>query len=413
MAKTVVIVGALDTKGQEIGFVRQLIQARGIHTVLVDFGVLGKPGLPPDISSEEVAVAGGGELVKLRSSKDKSEAMRVMAEGLPEIVRRLHEEGRLHGILSMGGTGGTAIATAAMRALPVGIPKLMVSTVAGSDASGYVGTRDITMMPSVVDVAGVNRISRRIYANAAGAIVGMVETEVEAQCSANERPLVVASMFGNTTPCIDRARAILEDHGYEVLVFHANGKGGKTMQALVEDGYIQGLFDVTTTELADEVCGGVFSAGPDRVQLASKGNIPLLLAPGCVDMCNFWERSTVPERYQNRRLYEWNPNVTLMRTNPAENIEIGKMLAKTANECHGPVVVLIPLEGVSMLDSPDKPFWDPEADESCFNAIKRNLRDGIPVIELSMNINDPRFADKAVEVFLGLIGRAKQVEEVG
>jgi uncharacterized protein (UPF0261 family) len=269
------------------------------------------------------------------------------------------------------------------------------------------------MMPSVVDVAGFNRISRRIYANAAGAIVGMVENEVEAQYAANEKPLIAASMFGNTTPCIDRARAILEGHGYEVLVFHATGKGGRTMQALVEDGYIQGLLDLTTTELADEVCGGIFSAGPERVRLASQRNVPLLLAPGCVDMCNFWERSTVPERYQKRHLYEWNPNVTLMRTNPEENVEIGKMLAETANECHGPVAILIPLEGVSMLDSRDKPFWDPEADQSCFNAIKRNLRDGIPVVELSMNINDPRFADKAVEVFLDLIGRAKQVEEVG
>ncbi len=270
MAKTVVIAGALDTKGQEVGFVRQLIQARGINTLLVDFGVLGEPGLPPDISNEEVALAGGSDLVNLRSSKDKSEAMRAMAAGLTVIVRRLHEEGRLQGILSLGGSGGTAIATAGMRALPVGIPKLMVSTVAGSDASGYVGTRDITMMPSVVDVAGFNRISRRIYANAAGAIVGMVENEVEAKCPANEKPLIAASMFGNTTPCIDRARAILEGHGYEVLVFHATGKGGRTMQALVEDGYIQGLLDVTTTELADEVCGGVFSAGPERVRLASQ-----------------------------------------------------------------------------------------------------------------------------------------------
>jgi uncharacterized protein (UPF0261 family) len=413
MAKTVVIAGALDTKGQEVGFVRQLIQARGINTLLVDFGVLGEPGLPADISNEEVALAGGSDLLNLRSSKDKSEAMRAMAAGLTVIVRRLHEEGRLQGILSLGGSGGTAIATAGMRALPVGIPKLMVSTVAGSDASGYVGTRDITMMPSVVDVAGFNRISRRIYANAAGAIVGMVENEVEAKCPANEKPLIAASMFGNTTPCIDRARAILEGHGYEVLVFHATGKGGRTMQALVEDGYIQGLLDLTTTELADEVCGGIFSAGPERVRLASQRNVPLLLAPGCVDMCNFWERSTVPERYQKRHLYEWNPNVTLMRTNPEENVEIGKMLAETANECHGPVAILIPLEGVSMLDSRDKPFWDPEADQSCFNAIKRNLRDGIPVVELSMNINDPRFADKAVEVFLDLIGRAKQVEEVG
>lgn len=408
MAKSVVLVGALDTKSQEFGFVCELIQARRINTVLVDFGVLGEPGLTPDISNQEVALAGGGKLLNLRSSRDKTEAMRVMAAGLVVIVRRLHQEGRLQGILGMGGTSGTSIATEAMRALPVGIPKLMVSTVAGSDASGYVGTRDITMMPSVVDVAGVNRISRRIYANAAGAMVGMVETEIETQCRTDDRPLIAASMFGNTTQCIDRGRANLESRGYEVVVFHATGKGGRTMQALVEDGFIQGLFDVTTTELADEVCGGVFSAGPGRVYLASKKNIPLLLAPGCVDMCNFWEPSAVPEKYRGRNLYAWNSSVTLMRTNPAENVEIGKMLAQTANESRGPVAVLIPLEGVSMLDSRGQPFWDPAADHSCFAAIKENLRQDIPVMELSLNINDPEFADKAVEVFLDLMGKAKQ-----
>jgi uncharacterized protein (UPF0261 family) len=401
MTKTVVIVGALDTKGQEFAFVKALIEAAGVKTLVVDFGVLGAPAFEPDIQREVVAAAGGGHWADLASGEHKDEAMKVMARGLAAVVRQLYDEGRLDGILGMGGSGGTSIATTAMRALPVGVPKVMVSTVGGGDVSAYAGTKDITFMPSIVDVAGINSISRRIYANAAGAIAGMVQMAVPAETAG--KPLITASMFGNTTKCVDRARAALEEAGYEVLVFHATGTGGRTMESLIADGYIVASLDITTTELADEVCGGVLSAGPERMLAAARAGIPTVLVPGCVDMCNFWAVETVPEKYRQRLLYQWNPNVTLMRTNVEENIQMGRMIAHAANESQGPVVVLIPLRGVSMLDSPGGMFWDPEADGACFRAIKENLRPGIPYLELDANINDPEFADRAAALLLEML----------
>jgi uncharacterized protein (UPF0261 family) len=278
---------------------------------------------------------------------------------------------------------------------------VMLSTVGGGDVSAYAGTKDITFIPSIVDVAGFNRISRTIYANAAGAIAGMVKTEVPT--AQEERPLVTASMFGNTTVCVDKARSIVEAGGYEVLVFHATGTGGKTMESLIGDGYIVASLDITTTELADEVCGGVFSAGPDRMLAAARAGIPTVLVPGCIDMCNFWGISTVPEKYRNRNLYQWNPNVTLMRTNVEENITIGRMIARAANESRGPVAVLLPLKGVSMLDSPGNTYWDPEADRACFDVIKEQVRPNIAVIQMDHNINDPEFATKAAELLLELL----------
>jgi uncharacterized protein (UPF0261 family) len=279
----------------------------------------------------------------------------------------------------------------------------MVSTVGGGDVSAYAGTKDITFVPSIVDVAGFNRISRTIYANAAGAIAGM--TKVDVPPAKEEKPLVTASMFGNTTACVDKARSILESKGFEVLVFHATGTGGKTMESLIADGYIAASLDITTTELADEVCGGVFTAGPDRMLAAARAGIPTVLVPGCVDMCNFWALSTVPEKYRNRNLYQWNPNVTLMRTNVEENRIMGKMIARAANESKGRVAILLPLKGVSMLDSPGNAYWDPEADRACYEAIKTTVKPGIPVIELDNNINDPEFAAKAAETLLGMLGK--------
>ena len=405
MVKTVVIVGALDTKGVEFAFIRDLIAEREVQTLMVDFGVLGEPAFAPDITGEEVARAGGGDLGALRSGQHKDLAMKVMAAGLASIVRRLYDEGNLQGIIGMGGTGGTSIATAGMRALPVGVPKVMVSTVGGSDVSAYAGAKDITFIPSIVDVAGINRISRAIYANAAGAIAGMVK--MEAPAAQEEKPLITASMFGNTTQAVDRARSIMEAHGYEVLVFHATGAGGKTMESLIADGYIAGSLDITTTELADQVCGGVFSAGPDRCMAASRAGIPAVLVPGCVDMCNFGALDTVPEKYRGRNLYQWNPNVTLLRTDAQENTRIGEMLAAAANAATAPVTILLPLKGVSMLDSPGGAFWDPQADQACYRAVKAHLNLGIPVIEMDHNINDPAFAERCAKVLLNSLQTAK------
>ena len=402
MSGTVLLVGALDTKGVEYAFVKDLIEAAGLETLVVDFGVMGQPTLEPDVSRAEVASAAGGDLAYLASGTHKDEAMRTMAQGLAAVVERLYREGRFDGVLGMGGSGGTSIATAAMRTLPVGVPKLMVSTVGGGDVSAYAGSKDITFMPSVVDVAGINRLSRAIYANAAGAIAGMVQTEAEA--TAQERPLIAASMFGNTTAAVDHARGLLEDEGYEVLVFHATGSGGRTMEDLISDGYIAGCLDMTTTELADEICGGVFNAGPDRVQAAPRQGIPTVIVPGCVDMANFGGIETVPDHYRERTLYQWNPEVTLLRTNDEENRQMGAMLAAAANAGQaGKVSVLIPLGGVSMLDSEGDRFWDPDADTACFDALKNDLRADIPLVESDANINDPEFAERAVALLLEML----------
>jgi len=401
MPKTVVLAGALDTKGAEFAFVKGLIETQGMATLVVDFGVLGEPAFAPDIDRAAIAGAGGGDLEQLRSGDYKDQAMRTMATGLAVIVRQLYDQGRLDGILSMGGTGGTSIASGAMRTLPVGVPKVIVSTVGGGDVSAYAGNKDIIFIPSIVDVAGINRISQKIYTNAAGAISGMLQ--IQAPPLGAEKPLIAASMFGNTTKAVDRARARLEASGYEVLVFHATGTGGRTMEGLIADGYFAGVLDMTTTELADHVCGGVFSAGAERCLAAARAGIPAVLVPGCVDMVNFGALDTVPEHYRARKLYQWNPNITLLRTNIAENGRIGELIAAAANAATGPVAVVLPLKGVSMLDSPGGAFWDPVADQACFAAIKRNLKPQIPLFELDLNINDTKFADRVAEILLEML----------
>lgn len=401
MEKTVVIVGALDTKGKEFLYVKELIEKEGLKTLVVDFGVMGVPEFQPDISRQEVARQGGGDLAAVASGQHKDAAMKLMAAGLKAVVSGLYADGKLDGVIGMGGSGGTSIATTAMRALPVGVPKVMVSTIGGGDVSAFAGSKDIVFIPSIVDVAGINSISQTIYTNAAGAIAGMVKMEQPKAAAA--KPLISASMFGNTTKCVDRARGILENAGYEVLVFHATGAGGKTMESLISDGYIVASLDITTTELADEVCGGVFSAGPERGLAAARKGIPAILVPGCVDMANFGGIGTVPEKYKSRNLYEWNPNVTLLRTNVEENRKMGEMLAAAANASTAPVAIILPLKGVSMLDSPGERFWDPEADGACYDAIRQNLRPGIRVVESDHNINDPEFADLCANTLLEML----------
>ena len=406
MPKTVLLVGAMDTKGEDFAYVKQLIEQQGVKTLVVDFGVLGEAtGIHADISRGEVAQAGGGDLKAMQAEQKKDYCMETMTKGLTKVVRKLYDEGKIDGILGMAGSGGTSIASASMRALPVGFPKLMVSTVASEDVSAYVGTKDIMMVSSIVDVAGMNRISKLVYANAAGAIAGAVKQE---RPKIDERRQVItASMFGNTTKAVDRAKQVLEKEGYEVLVFHATGTGGKVMEGLIEDGLVNANFDFTTTELADYVCGGVMSAGPDRLMAAAKKGIPTIIVPGCVDMANFWGVETMPPKYQSRKLYKWNPNVTLMRTNVEENTKIGELIARAANaHTTAEVAILIPLKGVSMLDSPGGEFWDVEANQACFNTIKKLVKKGIPIIEIDANINDPVFVDKTVEVLLGMIKHA-------
>lgn len=400
MAKTIALLGALDTKGAEYQFVKQCIESRGLKTLLIDVGVLEPPAIAPDVSREEVAQAGGADIAELVAKKDRGEAVAAMSRGAAALLPRLYAEGKFDGVIALGGTGGTSVACSAMRALPLGVPKVMVSTVAGTDVSGYVGVKDIVMVPSIVDVSGVNKISREVFARAAGAVCGMVEAHVP---RGEDKPLVTASMFGNTTPAVEEARAILEREGYEVLVFHCTGNGGKTMESLIEAGLISGVLDITTTEWADELVGGVLTAGPTRLEAAAKHGVPAIVVPGCLDMVNFWAPETVPQQFKDRTFYPHNPNVTLMRTNVEENKRLGEIIAEKLNRSTGPVTALLPLKGVSMIDAPGGPFWWEEADGALFTALKQNLRSDIPVIEMDCNINDPQFARCCAEVLLAHI----------
>jgi uncharacterized protein (UPF0261 family) len=404
MGSCILILGAFDTKAREYAFLRDAIVRQGRDVLTVNTGVLSSTDLfPVDIEADEVARAAGGDLAALRANRDRGQAMGAMAAGAAAVVRQLHAEGRVAGIVGMGGSGGSSVVTAAMRALPVGVPKVCVSTVAGGDTAPYVGLKDVTLIPSITDVAGLNRISRMILTRAAGAIVGMVNASV-AEVD-DDRPIIAASMFGNTTQCVDRCRELLDGAGYEVLVFHATGTGGRTMESLIDEGLVDACLDITTTEWADTVCGGVFDAGEDRLSAAGRRGIPHLIVPGCIDMANFGPIATVPQKYRDagRKLYEWNPSVTLMRTNVEENRRMGQVFAEKANAAKGPVAFLIPLKGVSILDGDGQPFCDREADRAMFAALKENLRPGIQVVEMDANINDPAFAEKAVEMMLSLI----------
>ena len=401
---TILLIGAFDTKGEEYAFVKNIICARGHETLGLHTGVFdADQSMHVDVSNGDVAQAGGKPIDQLQEKQDRGEAMKVMSDGAAVITRQLYDQGRFDGVIGLGGTGGTSVITAGMQSLPIGVPKVMVSTAASGDTSSYVGTRDITMIPSVVDVAGVNRISRPIFTRAAGAICGMVETEPEP--SSDEKPIIAASMFGNTTECVDRCREALTEKGYEVLVFHATGTGGKTMESLIDDGLVEAVLDITTTEWADEICDGVFSAGPKRRDAPGKACIPHLIVPGCIDMANSGPRDTVPARYNDRLLYEWNPSVTLMRTNADENRRMGEIFAEKANASTAPIAILIPLQGVSILDGDGEMFCDREADQAMFDALKAGLRDDIDVVELDANINDESFSTKAVEMMLELIGK--------
>ncbi len=386
---TVVVLGTMDSKAQELAYVRDVVSAQGVDTLLVDLGVF-EPSIPPDITREQVAQLAGIDLDDIVSRRDRGEAVAAMTTAAGIIARKLFEEGRLQGIISLGGSAGTTIGTAAMQVLPVGIPKVMVSTLASGDTRPYVGTKDITMMYSVVDISGLNRLSRHILANASLAIAGMVKGEVAAE--AQDKPLIAATMFGVTTPCVTAAREYLESKGYEVLVFHATGSGGKAMEGLIEDGFISGVLDVTTTEWCDELVGGVLAAGPRRLEAAGRVGIPQVISVGALDMVNFGPPDTVPSKFDGRLFYQHNPTVTLMRTTKEECAKLGRIVAEKLNAAQGPTVVMLPLKGVSMIDAEGKAFYDPEADAALFAALKQNLRPDIPVVELDNNINDPEFS---------------------
>jgi uncharacterized protein (UPF0261 family) len=380
----VLLIGTLDTKGDEFAFLRERLLQAGVEVILADVGTGAPPhGAEPDITRDEIVPG-------VASLTDRGAAVTAMAEGAAALAARLHAEGRVDGVLGAGGSGNTTIATAAMRALPVGVPKLMVSTMAAEETRDYVGGTDVTMMASVTDVAGLNTISAQILANAAGAMAGMVRApRVQHD---DGRRLIGATMFGVTTPCVTHAREVLEARGYEVLVFHATGTGGRAMEALVSSGFLHGVLDATTTELCDDLVGGVLSAGPDRLEAAGRAGIPQVVSLGALDMVNFGARDTVPPQFAERNLYVHNPSVTLMRTTAEECAELGRRIAVKLSAATGPTVLFIPLRGVSLIDAEGQPFHDPEADAALFAALREGVGERVEVIELDYNVNDDEFA---------------------
>jgi uncharacterized protein (UPF0261 family) len=401
----VILVGTLDTKGPEFQFVRDLLHQAGIATLVIDAGVLQPPAFTPDIGRDEVYRAAGTTFEAVVQAADRGRAIDAAARGAARLVSDLHAQGKVDGALGLGGSAGTTIGTAAMRALPFGVPKLMVSTLASGQVRPYVGVRDILMMYSVVDISGLNRISRTVLSNAAAAMIGMVRRPLSREPPATaDKPLVTATMFGVTTPCVEAARQRVEQAGYEVLVFHATGTGGLTMESFVHDGLIRGVLDLTTTELADELVGGILSAGRDRLTAAGLRGVPQVISVGALDMVNFGPSDTVPEKFRGRRLYPHNPTVTLMRTTPEENDRLGKEIAEKASAARGPAAVLVPLRGVSAIDAEGKPFWWPEADAALFQSLRNWMSPHVELIELDLHINDPGFADAAAETLLRWLG---------
>jgi uncharacterized protein (UPF0261 family) len=392
---SVVIIGTLDTKGEEVAYARDVVADAGLDTHVVDAGILGEPTVEADTPREEVADRGGSDLETLREAGDRGDAVETMADGAAQFVTERYEAGDCDGVLSLGGSAGTTIGTTAMRALPYGVPKVMLSTMASGDVRPYVGAKDVTMAHSVADVAGLNRLTRQVIGNAAGAVAGMVANE--APEPEESKPTVAVTMFGVTTPCVETAREYLEERGYEVLVFHATGTGGQAMEDLIEQGLVDAVLDVTTTELADQLVGGVLSAGPDRLEAAGKRGIPQVVSVGALDMVNFGPEDEVPERFRDRTLHVHNPTVTLMRTTPEENRDLGSLLAEKVNKATGPVTVALPLEGVSAIDAPGEDFHDPEADRALFDAIRESLDGEVDLLEMESGVNDPEFARAMAE----------------
>jgi uncharacterized protein (UPF0261 family) len=398
----VALFATLDTKGREAAFVAQELVRLGVSVKLVDTSCLGEPSVKADVPREEVFRAAGADHAQLRARADRGHAVTAAAKGAASLALAWHAKRVLAGVLGLGGSAGTTIGTAAMRALPIGVPKLMVSTLASGSVGAYVGTKDILMMNSVVDVSGINRISRAVLTRAAQAMAGMAHAGA-VRADASDKPLIAASMFGVTTPCVEHARGLLESAGFEVLVFHATGAGGRAMEALIDDGMIAGVLDVTTTELTDELVGGVLSAGPERLTAAARRGIPQVISVGALDMVNFQGRATVPAKFDARKFHQHNENVTLMRTTPEENKVLGLELGAKVRASEGPKEIYLPSKGVSALDGLGGDFEDPEARKALFDGIKATAGT-VKIHAPDPHDNDPACADAWATGLLELLG---------
>ncbi|UCG63679.1 MAG: Tm-1-like ATP-binding domain-containing protein [Deltaproteobacteria bacterium] len=397
MDKTIALVGTLDTKGEEIDFLRSLILARGHRVIIADTGILGKPHLKADISRRGIARAGGADIDTLKEKGDEAFAQSIMAAGLKEIILSLVESKKIHGLLAIGGGQGSIIVAPTLKSLPFGFPKLLVSTkVTQAGARPFVGSKDVLILPPVADLAGINCLTRSILTNAAGAISGMVEIE---QPGVEDKPLVVMSMNGTVTDCGLAVKAMLEKKGYEVLVFHTIGTGGEALEEYVKSNEVVGVIELGVNEITNELMGGLASSGPDRLTAAGKRGVPQIVAPGSADFINFLGPETVPPKYRSRNIHSHNPQATLVRTNIRDNKLLGRTIADKLNQSRGHAVVLWPKRGLSTLDRKGRPFWDPEADMALLKALKRHLHPRIPVIESAAYINDPEFAQGVFMAF--------------
>jgi len=403
--RIIAVLATLDTKGPETEYLARRIRHEwGCRPFVIDLGVLGEPVLTlpwlPDVTRREVACAGGERVEELARAGDRARALAVMSAGAEEVIRRSYRNGRLDAVIGLGGKAGTTMATTAMRALPLGVPKVVVSTMAGGDACGYLGVEDIVLIPSIVDIDGMNKITRQVLSRAAAAVCGMAMAEIAV---GDDRPLIAASIFRSTGPCVDACRRQLEAEGLQVLLFQATGAGGRTMESLVEAGFVRGVLDLTTTECADELVGGVLTAGPSRLEAAPRSGTPAVVAPGCLDMVHFFGPETIPQEFRHRNFRQLTDNLTLMRTSPEECAELGQIVAAKLNASAGPVEVYVPLRGVSKLSAPDEPFHDPEADDALFSALRRHLRPAVPLTEVDANINDPAFSKAVTDALLRLV----------
>lgn len=393
---TVLLVGTLDTKGHEYAYLRACLRERGVEAVLVDAGILGEPLTEPDVTRQEVAAAAGADVAALAAAGDRAVAIAAMSRGAARIARDLHAAGGFDAIGALGGTGGTTLAAHAMQRLPVGVPKLIVSTTASGDTSRYFGPVDVTIMHSVVDVAGLNSILTRILANAAGALAGMATGDPVPTVSG--KPLIAASMFGVTTPCVTVARQRLEDLGYEVLVFHQVGLGGQSLEEVVKTGTVAGVLDVNPSGLADEVGGGIWPAGPERLESAGRLGVPQVVSLGGLDFVTIGPPDPLPARFAGRKLYVHDGALAAVRTTPDECRRLGGLLARKLNAAAGPTALFIPRRGLSSLSTEGGVLHDPAADEGLFSALAEQVDRGrVEVHEVDTHINDPAFAAKLAE----------------
>jgi uncharacterized protein (UPF0261 family) len=396
MKKIIVCIATLDTKGQEIKFIKDMIEQRGHQTLIVDDGILGRPTIRPDITREEVAAAAGTTLDEIKAIGIESKAIEIMALGLCHIVKSLYHSGRLDGVISIGGGMGTSMATAAMKELPLGVPKFMVSTKVAQSGTGkeYMGDKDITMVSSVADIAGLNRLTKKIATNAAGAIVGMVESP---KVEIVDKPLIALTMNGTTTQCGSKVMSMLEGEHYEVVVFHSIGVGGRALEEFIKNEPVKAVIELGLNEIGNELFGGMATAGPARLEAAGEKGVLQIITPASVDFINFLAPDTVPSRYKNRNLFFHNPQATTLRLNSDEVRRVAEVMAEKLNRATGPVKVLIPTHGFSSWDRKGKSFYDPEADRVFIDSLKKRLRASIMVSEMEVHINDNEFADLIVE----------------